>query len=410
MKQSKTVLALIAIAAAAGCADEVSTGSAVATPSDSFALNSQPFSIAVGEEKYMCFTQTLADDLVVDRIDYGGVVGVHHLLLAQTLAPEQDGAFICNTLFKETWVPLFGAGTTADTLQLPADTTFSIPKGTQILLQLHLLNATGKPISNSVEIDLHKSAPTSTTAGIYGFGTTKIALPPMAKSNVTNDCQVSRDLQIFAALPHMHLLGTAIKFEAGPSADSMKTLFELDNWSFNNQALVPLNLTLHDGDMTRVTCTFDNTTSAMVNFGESTHDEMCFFPVFISQYNGLDGCVDTSGWSMGTGDVGGAGAGGAGGAGGAAGAGGSGDQSCSAPPNEKGIGQACTSKGGECKKGLSCSAALDGTDSGLCISIGCSANADCGSAATCCAPSEGGGAIKNCLPDACRPSDCTPVQ
>jgi hypothetical protein len=44
------------------------------------------------------------------------------------------------------------------------------------------------------------------------------------------------------------------------------------------------------------------------------------------------------------------------------------------------------------------------------MKLGCTAGAQCGEGATCCAPAEGGGLIKTCLPDACRPADCAPVE
>src|SRR6266511_2381136 len=84
---------------------------------------------------------------------------------------------------------------------------------------------------------------------------------------------------------------------------------------------------------------------------------------------------------------------------------------CKPTENAMGVGAPCTKGGNECKTGLSCSAdqaQSSGTGPGFCLKIGrCTTNADCGGGdATCCAPAEGGGAIKICIPESCRPSTC----
>jgi hypothetical protein len=93
---------------------------------------------------------------------------------------------------------------------------------------------------------------------------------------------------IHMAAGHMHLLGRAIKVEVNPGTAKARTVLDVPQYNFDNQALTPLPepLTVDRGDTLRVTCTHDATLrkklpqlrslpSRYVVWGEGTSDEMC---------------------------------------------------------------------------------------------------------------------------------------
>jgi hypothetical protein len=47
-------------------------------------------------------------------------------------------------------------------------------------------------------------------------------------------------------------------------------------WEFGSQGVYPATASAAAGDRVSVTCTYDNPGNDVVQFGESTHDEMCF--------------------------------------------------------------------------------------------------------------------------------------
>ncbi|HVU01807.1 MAG TPA: hypothetical protein VHE30_08645 [Polyangiaceae bacterium] len=390
---------------AAGCS---SKKDAPATNASELSFATADFTVTAGDEKYLCFTKTLDEDIWVDRFSHGAVDVVHHMVVVKTLAPEPEEPFECPTFFKTTWIPLFATGTSDAELVTPPGSSFALPRGTQLLMQLHLLNSTADDATRSLDVRMHTVPKTDSEAGIYGFGTTLITLPPGKTTTVTNDCVVKDDVDVFAVFPHMHTLGKSLSFELGPDKDHLHEEYKVDPWNFGEQFIAPHPLHLKAGDYTRTSCTFDNTRTDTVTFGESTENEMCFFTAFRTGFHGLAGCVELGGWAKftphGDGGVpeGGASDGGAGVVDSAA--------CAKVTANELGIGAACTKSGGECGAGLSCTVDLYGGDaSGLCIKVGgCTASADCGTGATCCAPAQAGGAIKICVPDPCRPTDCTP--
>jgi protein involved in polysaccharide export with SLBB domain len=86
----------------------------------------------------------------------------------------------------------------------------------------------------------------------------------------------------------MHLLGRAIKVELNPGTPEARTIIDVPQYDFDNQALNPLPepIAVGTGDTVRVTCTHDATLrkqlpqlrtlpSRYVVWGEGTSDEMC---------------------------------------------------------------------------------------------------------------------------------------
>ena len=102
---------------------------------------------------------------------------------------------------------------------------------------------------------------------------------------------MKEDLQVIAGFPHMHQMGRSLRFEVGSGDDSMQTKFLRDPYSFDDQHVEPLDLALSAGDMTRVTCDYENATTNDVTFGESTSNEMCFFIAFALNRNQISGCI-----------------------------------------------------------------------------------------------------------------------
>ncbi len=263
---------------------------------DEILFETESYTVQPGEEKYLCTTMRMDEATYIDRFIYSAPEGVHHLVMVQTLYPEPEGASECNVLFKDTWLPIFSAGYGDADLRTPEGSGFEIPYNAQLLIQLHLLNTTGQALEGKAGLVMHTlDAEDAIPAGIYGFGTQFVTLPPNQETTLTSDCTVPDDVEVFAAFPHMHTLGTSIRFLTGPDEASLEERYRLDDWSFGDQPIDLLPLHIEAGEMTRVECVYNNVTDTEVTFGESTSDEMCYFTTFVTPYHGLDGCVNLLG-------------------------------------------------------------------------------------------------------------------
>ncbi|HEX9297561.1 MAG TPA: hypothetical protein VF881_17085 [Polyangiaceae bacterium] len=373
-----------------------SSNSSSGTPTNdatSFTLTTPEITVMSGQERYVCFSKTLDEELAVDRFDIAGDPVVHHIFLSRSIAPEPEGLSECNVIFKQTWLPMFVTGNGSASLEYPSGAATVLHKGAQIVLQLHLLNASATDARKTVSVVMRRSTlATPDPVAIYAFGTQKIALPPKAPSNVVDECTPSEDVEAFATLAHMHKLGTALHFSIEGDDGMLHEVVNRDPYAFDHQFIEADPIVAPQGKKTQVTCSYNNITDHVVGFGESSNDEMCYLVGYIRGKEGAFGCSHPPSDSDGGSDA-------------------APPNACKPTENAMGVGAPCTKGGNECKTGLSCSAdqaQSSGTGPGFCLKIGgCTTNADCGGGdATCCAPAEGGGAIKICIPESCRPSTC----
>ena len=94
------------------------------------------------------------------------------------------------------------------------------------------------------------------------------------------DYPMTAPLTVFGVSGHMHELGRSFRLELNPGVDE-PLLLDISRWDFYWQGyyhfVEPLQLS--DGDVLRMTCTWDNSLSddpRYVVWGEGTSDEMCF--------------------------------------------------------------------------------------------------------------------------------------
>jgi hypothetical protein len=262
-----------------------------------YQLQTPDLPLAAGEEKYLCYTVTLTEskDVAVTQFSSSASAAVHHFEIFRTVAPEPAGLFDCSqTLIKQTWLPLFGGGVAAGGLQLPAGAGFQIPRNAQLLLQLHLLNATKSALTTRVSVEMTYAADATkvTPAGIFAIGSMNINLPAGASgTQIATHCALPKALNVFAVQPHMHQLGTRITFEHGTSAADASVMYQRDPWVFGAQPIDLFTANLASGDYVGTTCTYDNPTAQAVTYGESTKNEMCYFVLFYTPFDMLDGCI-----------------------------------------------------------------------------------------------------------------------
>lgn len=257
----------------AGIVEDPETGELV--------FRTEPIALPSGVESYTCFGATLSEDTVIDGFVKSAQPFVHHAQFVKALAPEPEGVSTCNEQFKLTWLPIFLAGAGASEMRFDDGIGHVIPAETQLVLQMHLLNATEKDIEQAVEIRMHKStSPDPTPVAPWAIGSSQIQVPAHSMGSAQNVCTMNGPVQLLAVFPHMHLLGTRFSVEVGKSLDAMRPLYARDPYDFDDQRMEKVDISLEAGDVLRVTCDYMNSTDQVIEFGESTNDEMCFFVGF----------------------------------------------------------------------------------------------------------------------------------
>lgn len=268
-----------------------------APPAHGYQIKTPDYNLAAGEEKYLCYSVQLAEasDIAITAFQSYTSDQVHHVEVFQALAAEQPGLNECDGTFKLTWLPLFGGGKNAGGLKVPDGAGFKLAKDATLLVQIHLLNATPMPVTQHIVVNMDYAADATavTPAGIFAFGSMAINLPAGGTGlQVTSSCTLPLNLNVFAAQPHMHKLGTKLTFELGDSSAASKVVYQRDPWQFGGQPIDNWTSALKQGQFGKVTCTYDNTTNAAVTYGESTTNEMCYLVLFYTPFDRLNGCVN----------------------------------------------------------------------------------------------------------------------
>jgi len=241
-------------------------------------FRTEEFTLGPGEERFVCYAADTPGDLSIQRFSVAGKPMIHHFLMVTADATrEPAGASECGAAFKFSWRPIFMAGAGSSEVAIPDGAARQVGAGTQLVLQLHLLNASPKPVTEYAEVRMDRSPEANPhPVGQFIFGTFDLALPPMQPSDLEINCAVNSNVQIFAMFPHMHYLGRKQRLELGSDANSLSTIYTRDPYDFEQQTIDSLDLGITRGTAARLTCSYDNDRDETITYGESTNNEMCF--------------------------------------------------------------------------------------------------------------------------------------
>lgn len=209
---------------------------------------------------------------------------VHHFLLFRTPEAESAEPFDC-ALFPPSWELLYAWAPGAPPYELPDAAGFPLEAGetANLVLQMHYNDyADADDLTDDTRVELCTTEELRPfDAGVMSFGGAGFTLPPNTTSELTCDFEVPAAAEpimpvtIFQAWPHMHALGRAMKTTVTTTSGATKTIVDT-SFSFDSQLLYPTDVDIDVGDSVRTVCTWENSTSEAVPYGEETKQEMCF--------------------------------------------------------------------------------------------------------------------------------------
>jgi hypothetical protein len=267
----------------AACSSD-STGRGTTTPPGNEGTATQTYTriiegswtLAPGTEKSnLCVKKDITEDMYISAIRPIHPPGSHHTLL--TIGDASDD---CRSSVPGGFV--YAAGVGSQGLQLPKGVALKLPAGKTLDLSLHIYNTSNTELTGTSGMEVVTMNPEdveyesdSVLAGPLTF-----TLPPNQVSTISNECQLTADQSAYALFPHMHQLGTHLKTTV--TSGGVANVLHDAAYQFNEQLQLPLDpiLQLHAGDTVKTECTYSNTTSKEVTFGESSDTEMCFSVLF----------------------------------------------------------------------------------------------------------------------------------
>ncbi len=243
------------------------------------------WSLAAGEEGYYCVYATAPRDLYIEAFRPITPIGTHHTVLTRYTGAMADGTYRCSVGTNGQSM-IYGSGVGSPDFVFPDRVGMHLTAGTRLLLNLHLYNASDRPITGRSGTMFRET----TAAEIDHVGEIVLAGPtaglrvPQGMSTQSGDCAVSQftsqPVQVFALSQHMHKLGRRLRTVVKRGA----TQFVLQDsaYDFEHQtfSLSAPHVELRPGDVLTTECTYDNQTGRTVTFGDSSDDEMCFSDLF----------------------------------------------------------------------------------------------------------------------------------
>jgi hypothetical protein len=244
------------------------------------------WSLPAATEGYTCMRGVVKEDTYVRAYRPIAPPGTHHTLFTMgeqaTGDEDTEQPFECSAGVNERNM-IFGSGVGTEPVEFPPGVAMKLAKGSKMMLNLHLFNVSGYPISGKSGIEFLRVDPAevehvaeSVLAGKIGG----LTVVPGA-STQTGSCEMSHDVTLFAVFPHMHQLGSHLKVTAEPAGGAPTVLSDRP-YSFEEQRYYPLSpsVSLKAGDKVTVECHYENDTGQTVGFGDSSLKEMCFAGLF----------------------------------------------------------------------------------------------------------------------------------
>jgi hypothetical protein len=208
-------------------------------------------------------TVTVEKDVYIGAIRPIAPVGTHHTVLA--IGGLGTGNII------------YASGVGTNPLVFPKGVGLKLVAGETLVLQLHLFNTSAEILKGTSGIEIIEVAPEDVEqeADLYLPGPIDFSIPPNAEYTHVGTCTAAVKQNIFAIFPHMHQLGS--HFKSTLTVGGVDKVIHDGEYQFDHQAFIPFEpIAIDAGDKIKTECTWTNTTTNEVGWGESSTTEMCF--------------------------------------------------------------------------------------------------------------------------------------
>jgi hypothetical protein len=256
---------------------------------------------AATRDIYRCVRVTVPQDMYITNIMAQAPTGTHHAVLSIAGAngtSGTDGEQDCS-VSTIGMIMLYASGVGTSPLDFPTNVGIKIAAGTQIHLNLHLYNASDQGIGGDSAILVKaQSTPPPILAEMVFAGAFLFSIPANpAPYTASGGCTVTNPYTLFAVWPHMHKLAIHQKVELIRGGTT--TVLHDMPFDFTEQKyyLKTPEIQVQANDRIRVTCTWSNTTTQIVRFGDRSDQEMCFSGLYRypARNTGIFQCTDTGG-------------------------------------------------------------------------------------------------------------------
>ena len=231
-----------------------------------------------GTEIYQCATVTVPRDMFVAELKPLIPAGTHHTVVSigAPRGPDNPG-YVCSNPFEFGARYIYGTGVGSVPFVYPEGVGLKLGAGQQVHINLHLYNTGDEVLTglSGVEVREIEASAVQHEARVEINGPDTLNIPPGVSTQM-GTCTALGGANIVSFQPHMHQMGTHLKYTITPTGGSPVVLYD-QSYTFDGQAHVMIDppRALQAGDQLRIECTYNNPTSNTIHFGESSNEEMC---------------------------------------------------------------------------------------------------------------------------------------
>jgi hypothetical protein len=286
---------------------------------DKYTLDWGPVTVQPGEEGTKCLWLRLSNTTPIKVHQLHNVLSSasHHLIVyrddqdtTEQTTPVDCEPFTGALNASGMIAPMMITQKADDTLTLPTGVAYTLAANQMIKIEMHYVNASDDPIDASAKVELYAADPSTITdeANILFVGSPDIGsctnctrLPPGGTATLHQFFTVPSSLDlstshIFAITGHTHHYGLDMQVRVAPSKTGAQTSVYKPmpfSWSEPETTRHDPGFSIPQGGGLDFECTWTNTGTTAVSFGESANDEMCFFWAYYYPSQGSKVCFHT---------------------------------------------------------------------------------------------------------------------
>lgn len=240
-------------------------------------------------EKVFCNSTTLTEDITLDALEALAPPGTHHVI-ASWGDPDgpfglPDGTEECGFYDHHFDAWLFESSDKPNRYEFPEGFGHVIPAGQQLRINMHIINATDQTMSGTTGLRIRRIDPDLVDTYATGIFMGKVSLSvPEGESSHTGQCEAPADMTMIGVNPHMHSHATHMTVVAHSSEMGdmtvLDTEFDFDTGMYFRD--IDPFVSIKQGDMVDVTCSYNNTSGMILPWGNDGYTaEMCWAFVFM---------------------------------------------------------------------------------------------------------------------------------
>ncbi len=251
-----------------------------------------------GNTEFCYYTKTILKSEIIIKAGQGyQTPGGHHVVVYWTQKPRSEQIHECTEDDMTSLHALSGGGAEGGNgiiNSLPEGTAFHVPAGAQLVMNVHMLNATQKPIDGQAVANIFYGDPSATSISSFFVTGTSIDIAPGETKSYTASCAAKYPLKVVRMVGHMHEWGTRNVVTMTQGSGNAKVYYDKPgamDFSYDPPAVdypVAAPLEINVGDKIAVTCTWNNTTGKPLRFPT----EMCAVFGYVLGNEPERGCAD----------------------------------------------------------------------------------------------------------------------